>query len=84
VVGIKGRANIETWFYAEIPIFPSSWLCMDEDTATNRNKRSLVEVKGTLEKILRTNPWIERGLTEKIKGDFSLWQKKAPKIRWKC
>jgi hypothetical protein len=57
---------------------------MDEDMTTNQTKRSLVEVKGTLEKFLCTNPWIERGLTEKIEGEFSLWQKKIPKVQWKC
>ncbi len=57
---------------------------MDEDTTTNQTKWSLVEVKGTLEKFPPTNPWIERGLTEKIEGEFSLWQKKVPKVRWKC
>jgi hypothetical protein len=56
---------------------------MDEDATTKRTKWSLVEVEGTLEKIPCTNPWIERGLTEKIEGEFSLWQKKVPKVRWK-
>jgi hypothetical protein len=57
---------------------------MDENATTNRTKWSLVEVKGTLEKIPGTNFLIERGLMEKIEGEFSLWQKKVPKIRWKC
>ncbi len=56
---------------------------MDEDTTTNRTKWRLVEVKGPLEKFTRTNPWIESGLTEKIEGEFSLWQKKVPKVWWK-
>ncbi len=30
-----------------------------------------------------SNPWIESGLVEKIEGEFSLWQKKVPKVRWK-
>ena len=45
---------------------------MDEDATTNRTKWSLVEVK------------IEHGLTEKIEGKFSLWQKKVSKARGKC
>jgi hypothetical protein len=45
---------------------------MDEDATTNRAKQCLVEVKGPLEKIPRANPWIERGLLEKIEGEFSL------------
>jgi hypothetical protein len=57
---------------------------MDEDATTNQTKWSLVEVEGTLEKFPRTNPWIEHGLMEKIEGEFSLWQKKVPKVRWKC
>ncbi len=57
---------------------------MDEDATTNRTKWSLVEVKGTLEKFPHTNPWIEHGLTEKIECEFSLWQNKVPKVRWKC
>jgi hypothetical protein len=63
---------------------PRSRLCMDEDTTTNRTKWSFVEVEGPLEKFPRTNPWIERGLTEKIEGEFSLWQKKVPKVWWRC
>jgi hypothetical protein len=53
---------------------------MDEDTTTNWTKWHLVEVKGPLEKFPRTNPWIESGLMEKIEGEFSLWQKKVPKV----
>ena len=57
---------------------------MDEDATTNRTKWSLVEVKGTLEKFPHTNPWVESGLTKKFEGEFSLCQKKIPKVRWKC
>jgi hypothetical protein len=57
---------------------------MDEDATTKRAKWSLVKVKGTLEKFPHANPWIEHGLTEKIKGELSLWQKKAPKVWGKC
>ncbi len=53
---------------------------MDEDATTNQTKRCLVEVKGPLEKFPCTNPLIESGLTEKIEGEFSLWQKKVPKV----
>ena len=42
-----------------------------------------VEVKGPLEKFPLANPCIEHGLLEKIEGEFSLWQKKVPKVRWK-
>ncbi len=54
---------------------------MDEDATTNQIKRCLVEVEGPLEKFPCTNPWIESGLMEKIEGEFSLWQKKVPKVR---
>ncbi len=74
---------MEAWFCAEVPIMPSSRLCMDEDVTTNRTKLCLVEVEGPLEKFPCTNPWIECGLTEKIEGEFSLWQKKVPKVWWK-
>ncbi len=57
---------------------------MDEDATTNQTKWSLVEVEGPLEKFPHTNPWIEHGLMEKIEGEFSLWQKKVPKVRGKC
>jgi hypothetical protein len=57
---------------------------MDEDATTSRTKWCLVEVKGTLEKFPCTNPWIEHGLAEKIEGEFSLWQKKVPKVWGKC
>jgi hypothetical protein len=50
---------------------------------TNRTKSHLVEVEGPLEKFPHTNPWIEHGLAEKIEGEFSLWQKKIPMVRWK-
>ncbi len=50
---------------------------------TKRTKWCLVEVEGSLEKFPRTNPWIESGLMEKIEGEFSLWQKKIPKVWWK-
>ncbi len=56
---------------------------MDEDATTNRTKGCLVEVEGPLEKFQCTNPWIESGLAEKIEGEFSLWQKKVPKVWWK-
>ncbi len=56
---------------------------MDEDTTTNQTKWHLVELKGSLETFPSTNPWIESGLMEKIEGEFSLWQKKVPKVRWK-
>jgi hypothetical protein len=83
-VGVRGRANTETWFRVEIPRLSSSRLCMDEDATTNWTKWSLVEVEGTLEKFPCTNPMIEHGLMEKIEGKFSLWQKKVPKVRGKC
>jgi hypothetical protein len=83
VVGIEGRANIETWFWGEVPRLPSSRLCMGEDATTNQTKWHLVEVKGALEKFLCTNPWFECGLMEKIEGEFILWQKKIPKVWWK-
>jgi hypothetical protein len=57
---------------------------MDEDATTNRTKWCLVEVKGPLEKLPHTNPWIEHGMMEKIEGEFSLWQKKVPKVRGTC
>ncbi len=57
---------------------------MNEDMKTNQTKWCLVDVKGTLEKYPRANPWIERGLTEKIEGEFSLWQKKVPTVWGKC
>ncbi len=56
---------------------------MDEDATTDWTKRRLVEVKVPLEKFPCTNPWIESGLTEKIEDEFSLRQKKVPKIQWK-
>jgi hypothetical protein len=56
---------------------------MDEDATANRTKWHLVEVKGALEKFPCTYPWIEHGLMEKIEGEFSLWEKKVPKVRWK-
>jgi hypothetical protein len=56
---------------------------MDEDVTINRTKWHLIEVEGVLEKFPRTNPWIESVLMEKIEGEFSLWQKKVPKVRWK-
>ncbi len=56
---------------------------MDEDATTNRTKWHLVQVEGSLEKFPCNNLWIESGLTEKIEGEFSLWQKKVPKVRWK-
>jgi hypothetical protein len=56
---------------------------MDEDTTTNRTKWRLVEIEGPLEKFPCSNPWIESGLMEKIEGEFSLWQKKVPKVWWK-
>jgi hypothetical protein len=40
-------------------------------------------VESCLEKFPHSYPWIERGLTEKIEGELSLWQKKVPKVRWK-
>jgi hypothetical protein len=56
---------------------------MDEDATTNWTKWRLVEVKGPLEKLPHTNPWIENGLMQKIEGEFSLWQKKVLKVWWK-
>ncbi len=45
---------------------------MDKDTRTNRTKWCRVEVKGHLQKFPCANPWIERGVTEKIEGEFIL------------
>jgi hypothetical protein len=47
---------------------------MDEDATTNQTKRYPVEFKGPLEKFPCTDTWIERGLPEKIEGEFGLWQ----------
>ena len=71
-VGIKGEANIEAWFCAEVPRLPSSQLCMDEDATTNQTKWHLVKAEGPLKKISCANPWIEHGLMEKIEGEFGL------------
>jgi hypothetical protein len=57
---------------------------MDEEVTTNQTKRCLVEVKSPLEKFPHANPLIERGLLEKIEGEFSLWQKMVPNVRGKC
>ncbi len=51
---------------------------------SDETKWCLVEVNGPLEKIPCANPWIEHGLPKKIEGEFSLWQKKVPKVRGKC
>ncbi len=75
---------METRFCTEIPRLPSSRLCMDEDATTNQTKWCLVEAKGPLVKFSHFNPWIEHGLTEKIEGEFSLWQKRVPKVWGKC
>jgi hypothetical protein len=56
---------------------------MDEDATANCTKWRFVEVKGALKKIPRTDPRIEHGLTEKIEDEFSMWQKKIQKVRWK-
>jgi hypothetical protein len=57
---------------------------MDEDVTTNQTKWCLVEGKWPLEKFPCTHPCIERGLPEKIEGEYSLWKKKVPKIGGKC
>jgi hypothetical protein len=57
---------------------------MDKDGTTHLTKWCLVEIKGALEKFPRAKPWIEHGLTEKIEGEFSLWQKKVPTVQGKC
>jgi hypothetical protein len=57
---------------------------MDEDATTNWTKWCLVEVKAPFEKFPHANHWIEHGLPEKIEGEFSLWQRKVPKVRGKC
>ncbi len=56
---------------------------MDDNTTTNQTKWHLVEDEGPLEKFPCTNPWIESGLMKEIEGEFSLWQKKVPQVRWK-
>ncbi len=58
---------------------PSNRLC-NEDETTNQIKWCLDEVKGTLENFSQASPCIEHGLTEKIEGEFSLWQKQVPKV----
>jgi hypothetical protein len=83
MIGVKGRANVETLLCTEIPGMSSGRLCMDKDVTTNWAKRCLVEVKGTLEKIPRTDPWVKQCLAKKIEGEISLWKEKVPKVRGK-
>ncbi len=82
--GVFSWANIETRLCTENPRPPSSQLCMDEDGTTNWTKQSFVKVEGSLEKFPRTDPWIECGLPKKIEGEFSMWQKKVPKVQGSC
>ena len=56
---------------------------MNEDQTTNWSQRHFAEVKGTLEILPSTDPWVESGLPEEIKGQFSLWEEQVPEIRGK-
>ena len=80
MVGVKGRANIETWFCTEIPRLPSSQLCMDEDATTNWTKWCLVEVKRAMEEFPCGDSWIKRRLAEEIEREFRLREEKVPEI----
>ena len=56
---------------------------MDEDPTTNRSKRCLFEVKGTLEILPSADPRVESGLPKKIEGQFGLWEKQVSEIQGK-
>jgi hypothetical protein len=56
---------------------------MDEDAIINLAKLCLVEVKGTLEELPCTDPWIEQSMLKKIEGEFGLWKEKVPKVQGK-
>ncbi len=53
---------------------------MDEDPATDRSKRRLVEVKGTLEILPSADPRVESGLPKEIEGQLRLGEKQVPEI----
>jgi hypothetical protein len=83
-VRVQGRSNVESLLCVKIPRPPSDGFCMNEDLATYRPQRHLVKVKGTLEILPSTDPWVEHGLPEEIEGQFSLWKQQVPEIRGKC
>jgi hypothetical protein len=63
-VGVEGRANVEIFLCTEIPGTSSGRLHMDEGATTNWAERHLFEDEGTLEKFLRTDPWVKQHLAE--------------------
>jgi hypothetical protein len=53
---------------------------MDEHTTTNRSKRSLVEVKRSLEELPRGDPGVECRLSKEIEGKLCLGKEEVPKV----
>jgi hypothetical protein len=53
---------------------------MDEHTTTNWSKRSLVEVKWSLEVFPHGDPGVESQLSEEIEGTLCLGKEEVPKV----
>jgi hypothetical protein len=82
-VRLQGWTNVEAILGTKVPRPARCWLSMDEDPTTNWPKWHLVEVKGPLKKIPRTDLRVESGLSEEIEGKFCKWRA-LPNCRDAC
>jgi hypothetical protein len=83
LIRVQGRSNVEPLLCPKVPRPPRDRFGMDEDPATSRTERRLVEVKRTLKIPPSANPWVESGLPKEIEGQFRLWEQQVPDIRGK-
>jgi len=51
---------------------------VDENPKSNWVKWRLVEIKCPLKEFPCADPRVERGLAQKIEGEFGLWEKEVP------
>jgi hypothetical protein len=79
-VRVECRTNVESFLGTEVPRAAGGRLSMDEHATTNRSKRSLVEVKQSLEVLPHGDPWVECRLLEEIEGKFRLGKEEVPKV----
>ncbi len=83
LIRVLGGSNVEPLLCSKVPQPPCDRFGMDEDPTTYRSEGLLVEVKGTLEILPRSDPRVESGLPKEIEGQYCLWEKQVPEIRGK-
>jgi hypothetical protein len=77
IVGVRGRANVETLLCMEILGTSSGWLCMDEDATTNWAEQHLIEVEGTLEKFPCTDLGLSNNCQSRLRVSLACGRRRS-------